>query len=183
MNNSLEYEGFILDIQVHSDDYLIGNIRKNKYFSVSEGIRYDVSGKSVKEIREEFEKYVDNRLREYVQKAKELEETNTTIITYKDFDLRVIKNSSGKLVGKLVGANTFAPKFKSKNIETIRVAFERYIDNLLFHVSVYSDLITYRDSKKMKDMESKSEQFLDEREADYYDSAYQRVEELMYDQY
>lgn len=36
MKNTLEYEGFILTVQLHSDDYLIGNIKKNKYFSVKD---------------------------------------------------------------------------------------------------------------------------------------------------
>jgi len=148
MSNTLEYLGFILDVYVHSDDYLIGRIRKNKYFPVASGVYYDVSGVTVKELREVFEKKVDEGLKEYYEKQKELEKSNSIILTYKDFKLRVSKDSSGKLIGSLPGTNMAAPTFKGQNIERVRASFEKYIDKLLEQVNIHYQLVNYNKSGK-----------------------------------
>lgn len=149
MKNTLEYEGFILTVQLHPNDYLIGNIRKNKYFSVKDSpLYFDVAGESVKELREEFEKKVDKGLEEYYRKQKELEETNSTFLTYKDFNLRVVRDNSGKFIGILPGTNMAAPIFKGNDLGRIRARFERYINNLLIQVNIHYQLCNYNRSKK-----------------------------------
>lgn len=150
MKNILEYEGFILTVQLHPNDYLVGSIRKNKYFSVKDSpFSFDVAGESVKELREEFEKKVDKELEEYYRKQKELEETNSTFLTYKDFNLRVVKDNSGKLLGILPGTNMAAPTFKGHDLGRIRISFERYIDNLLTQVNIHYQLCNFNKSKKI----------------------------------
>lgn len=149
MKNTLEYKDFILTVQLHPNDYLIGNIRKNKYFSVKDSpLYFDVAGESVKELREEFEKKVDKELEKYYKKQKELEETNNVTLTYKDFNLRVTKDISSKLVGILPGTNSVAPKFKGNDLGRIRASFERYIDNLLIQVNIHYQLCNYNRSKE-----------------------------------